>query len=226
MESTLYPPDEPGFALIETFGFHPGEGFRRLDRHLARMARSSRAFGIAFDEAAARGALEGVSGVAQRCRLTLDRVGRFGLSTAPLGPPPQGWVLGIAEARLDPDDRFLRHKTTRRALYDQARAELPEFGDLCALRWIGAGSLTIAFDGDAAELTRTIAAGGPTPCPSGAQATAAAATLTGTLTLVTGVTCLLTAECGVFATPTAIPSPSTASPRQPTAPWRTMATAP
>ena len=89
-----------------------------------------------------------------------------------------------------------------------ARAELPEFGDLCALRWIGAGSLTIAFDGDAAELTRTIAAGGPTPCPSGAQATAAAATLTGTLTLVTGATCLLTAECGVFATPTAIPTPT------------------
>ncbi|WP_300514158.1 aminotransferase class IV family protein [Aliiroseovarius sp.] len=126
MESTLYPPDEPGFALIETFGFHPGEGFRRLDRHLARMARSSRAFGIAFDDAAARGALESVSGMAQRCRLTLDRDGRFGLSTAPLGPPPRGWVLGIAEARLDPDDGFLRHKTTRRALYDQARAELPE----------------------------------------------------------------------------------------------------
>ncbi len=129
MESTLCPPDEPGFALIETFGFHPpGEGFRRLDRHLARMARSARAFGIGFDDAAARGgALADVAGGgAQRCRLTLDRDGRLSLTTAPLGPSPQDWVLGgIAEDRLDPEDVFLRHKTTRRALYDQARAALP-----------------------------------------------------------------------------------------------------
>jgi len=124
VESALYPPDEPGFALIETFGFHPGEGFRRLDRHLARMARSARAFGISFDEAAARGALADVAGEAQRCRLTLDRDGIFALTTAPLGAPPKDWVLAIAEHRLDPKDDFLRHKTTRRALYDQARADL------------------------------------------------------------------------------------------------------
>ena len=126
MESTLCPPDDPGFALIETFGYHPGEGFRRLDRHLARMAYSAQAFGIAFDGAAARGALADVDGEAQRCRLTLDPDGRFGLTTAPLGAAPRDWVLGLAEAQLDPDDDFLRHKTTRRALYDQARATLPD----------------------------------------------------------------------------------------------------
>ena len=87
-------------------------------------------------------------------------------------------------------------------------ADLPEFGDLCALRWIGAGPLTLAFDGDEVELTRGIAAGGPTPCPGGGDATASAATLSGTLTLVSGVTCLLTAECGAFATPTATPTPT------------------
>ena len=126
MESALYPPDEPGFALIETFGFHPGEGFRRLDRHLARMARSAQTFGIRFDEAAARGALVDVTGEALRCRLTLDHEGAFRLTTAPLGTAPQDWVLAIAEHRLDPEDDFLRHKTTRRALYDQARAGLPD----------------------------------------------------------------------------------------------------
>ena len=124
MESTVHAPDEPGFALIETFGFHPGEGFRRLDAHLARMEASARVFGLPYDEAAARGALVDVAGGAQRVRLTLGREG-FGLTSAPLGAAPGRWILGVAEARLDAGDAFLRHKTTRRALYDQARAQLP-----------------------------------------------------------------------------------------------------
>ena len=125
MESTVHAPDEPGFALIETFGFHPGEGFRRLDAHLARMEASARVFGLPYDEAAARGALVDVAGGAQRVRLTLGREG-FGLTSAPLGAAPGRWILGVAKARLDAGDAFLRHKTTRRALYDQARAQLPD----------------------------------------------------------------------------------------------------
>lgn len=129
MESPLHTPDEPGFALIETFGFHPGEGFRRLDRHLARMAKSARTFGIRFDRTAAEAALASVSGEAQRCRLTLTPQGQFDLTSAPLGPSPTQWALQIRHSALDPDGPFLRHKTTRRALYDQVRADLPEGAD-------------------------------------------------------------------------------------------------
>jgi 4-amino-4-deoxychorismate lyase len=115
------------FRLIETFGFHPGEGFRRLDRHLARMHRSAQAFGIPFDQDAARAVLEPVERDAPlRCRLTLDAAGGFHLTTAPLGATPSAWVVELATERLSSQDLWLGHKTTRRALYDRSRANLPE----------------------------------------------------------------------------------------------------
>ena len=41
-------------------------------------------------------------------------------------PSPPEWRLGLASARLHSADPWLRHKTTRRAVYDAARATMPE----------------------------------------------------------------------------------------------------
>ncbi|MDE4191720.1 aminotransferase class IV family protein [Phaeobacter gallaeciensis] len=118
---------DPAFRLIETLGWYPGEGGRHQPRHLARMRRSAAAFGIPFDLGPSEAMLaEIVSDTPLRCRLTLDVEGRFDMTTAPLGKPPAEWRLGIADIRLDADDPWLRHKTTRRVLYDSARADLPE----------------------------------------------------------------------------------------------------
>lgn len=130
MESPVRPRDalqnDPAFRLIETLGWHPGEGFRHLQPHLARIGRSAAAFGIAFDPDEARAVLAGAAGDASlRCRLTLDASGQLELTSAPLGSSPSEWCLGIADTRLDADDMWLQHKTTRRALYDTARAALP-----------------------------------------------------------------------------------------------------
>ncbi|KIC12365.1 4-amino-4-deoxychorismate lyase [Leisingera sp. ANG-M1] len=129
MESPLCPRDalqnDPAFRLIETLGWHPGEGFRHLPQHLERMGRSAAAFGIAFDPDEARAVLaEAAGGTPLRCRLTLSADGQLELASAPLGSPPAEWRLGIAETRLDANDIWLQHKTTRRALYDTARAAL------------------------------------------------------------------------------------------------------
>lgn len=129
MESPLRAPSEPGFRLIETFGWHPGEGFRRLDLHLTRMAASAAALGIPFEETAARTILAGTGETPLRCRLTLDAAGGFELTSAPLGAAPEQWRAAIADQRLDSANPWLAHKTTRRALYDQARASLPEGAD-------------------------------------------------------------------------------------------------
>ena len=129
MESPLRAPSEPGFRLIETFGWHPGEGFRRLDLHLARMSRSAAALGIPFDETAARTVLSGTGKTPLRCRLTLDAAGGFEMTSAPLGATPDQWRVAIADQRLDSADPWLAHKTTRRALYDQARSSLPDGTD-------------------------------------------------------------------------------------------------
>ncbi|ATG40319.1 aminotransferase class IV family protein [Phaeobacter piscinae] len=131
MESPVRPRDaiqnDPAFRLIETLGWLPGQGFRHLSQHLARLARSAAAFDLAFDPEEAARVLAEVTGTAPlRCRLTLNVDGQLALVTAPLGPIPAQWRLGIAETLLDAGDIWLQHKTTRRALYDAARAALPE----------------------------------------------------------------------------------------------------
>ncbi|NSY38281.1 aminotransferase class IV family protein [Leisingera sp. ANG59] len=131
MESPVRPRDalqnDPAFRLIETLGWHPGQGFRHLAQHLARIGRSAAAFGIPFDPEQAQAVLAEAAGNAPlRCRLTLDAAGQMELTTAPLGNSPSEWRLGIAGTRLEADDIWLQHKTTRRALYDTARAGMPE----------------------------------------------------------------------------------------------------
>ncbi|WP_171176160.1 aminotransferase class IV family protein [Ruegeria sp. HKCCD8929] len=165
MESALCPPAEPGFRLIETLGYRPGQGFARRDRHLARMARSAAALDIPFDPARAKAKLdEAEEGTALRCRLTLDTSGGFDLTTGPLTDTPPLWRVAIAETRLASDDPWLRHKTTRRALYDTARSNLPdgidellflnERGELCE------GTITNLFIGtDEGHLTPPLSAG-------------------------------------------------------------------
>ncbi len=60
-----------------------------------------------------------------RVRLTLALDGRAEAAATPLAAGPAVWRLGIAPDRLDPDDPWLRVKTTERARYDAARAALP-----------------------------------------------------------------------------------------------------
>lgn len=123
MESPFRDPD---LRLIETFGWD-GNSFPRLQRHKARMAASAATLGFTFDPAEFDAALPAPADPGPlRMRLTLDRAGRFDLTTAPLPPAAPVWRLALAGARVRSDDPRLAHKTTDRAPYDQARATLPE----------------------------------------------------------------------------------------------------
>ena len=119
-------PHETPPKIIETLGAHPGEGPRRLSAHLDRMGRTAAALGHPFDRGRAAALLDIMPDAPLRCRLTLDHAGVLELTTAPLGPTPPEWRVAIHPERLDANDPWLGHKTTRRALYDRARAELPE----------------------------------------------------------------------------------------------------
>ncbi|SDE84357.1 aminotransferase class IV family protein [Limimaricola pyoseonensis] len=112
--------------IIETLGAHPGEGARRLAAHLDRMAGTAAELGYPFDRDRAEALLDLSPEHPLRCRLTLDADGAFELTTAPLAPNPDEWRVAIHPQRLDPDDPWLGRKTTHRALYDAARAALPE----------------------------------------------------------------------------------------------------
>ncbi|MFC0340520.1 aminotransferase class IV family protein [Paracoccus niistensis] len=117
--------DDPGLRLIET-ALWDGAACPRLEGHLARLTASAAALDWPCDAKAAGAALRGEPGTPARLRLTLDRAGVLEVARAPLPPSPPEWRLGLASARLHSADPWLRHKTTRRAVYDAARAAMPE----------------------------------------------------------------------------------------------------
>jgi 4-amino-4-deoxychorismate lyase len=95
--------------------------------HFVRMARSAAVLGYSFDEGRARMMVAAIDAAeAKRCRMTLDQTGAVELILAPMSASAVRWRVAIAQAQLRSDDFWLQHKTTQRALYDQARADLPE----------------------------------------------------------------------------------------------------
>ncbi len=169
-ESAVRDGNSPGFELIETLRWEPGEGFVRLDRHLARLYASAHALGFAADPEAVGEALRECKGerVPLRVRLTLARGGKANATTAPFEPLAPGavWTLRIAQTRLDESDPLLRHKTTRRQDFDAARAEFsPEEADEVILLnqhgQVCEGTITNVFAdfGDGVLVTPALACG-------------------------------------------------------------------
>jgi 4-amino-4-deoxychorismate lyase len=126
MENPLRETIPDGLEIFETLGWHPDEGMRHANLHIARMARTAQHLGYAFDPAVAASLLRGVASLKPlRCRLCLGR-GGMTLNTSAAPPAQPFWRVGIARQRLHAADPWLGHKTTQRALYDQARADLPQ----------------------------------------------------------------------------------------------------
>lgn len=114
----------PGLKLIETM-LWDGAALRRLGLHLARLERSAGLLGWACDIGAVEAALRAVALAAPaRVRLTLDASGGVDVQAMALSEPIQLWRLGLAGVRLQAADAWLSVKSTRRAVYDAARAGL------------------------------------------------------------------------------------------------------
>lgn len=127
MENSICPPSDQDMRLIETFGYRPGQGIARAALHVQRLQRSAEALGFDFDRRLVVQKMNCItSNTPLRCRLTLGRAGDLELTTAPPPAKQAQMRLLIAEERLQSDDPLLRHKTTRREIYDRARAALPE----------------------------------------------------------------------------------------------------
>lgn len=120
----------PDFSLIETMRFEPATGLARLRLHSARLRNSARVLGFTGAEAALTALTEATAGATGplRIRLELFADGRHEITGAPFVAMPDDtvWRIGVAEnARLSSTDPILRHKTSKRAVYDAARAEHP-----------------------------------------------------------------------------------------------------
>lgn len=152
------------FSLIETLRFEPGIGFTRLRLHLARLDRSARRIGFPAPLTAREKLEEAVAGATTslRVRLTLDAAGRIDVTSAAFTPlaPDTIWKIRIASQRLDSADKLLRMKTTRREVYEAARAEYPasEADEVLMLNEkdeVCEGTITSVFLDDGSGLLRT-----------------------------------------------------------------------
>ncbi len=141
----------PRFALIETLRWDPAGGWALLARHLARLADSAHYFGVAYDEARVRAALDRCVAPcagedrAQRVRLLLDHAGAVTCVRTALDEPARAGPMpraALHRTATDSADRFLYHKTTYRELYDAARRGAT-----------AAGLLDFLFTNERGELT-------------------------------------------------------------------------
>jgi 4-amino-4-deoxychorismate lyase len=117
------------FGLIETILWTREGGCFLRAGHEARLKNSAAAFGFAFeekdfDDALARACADAPT-AHLRVRLVLHRNGAIEATAAPFEPEPAEkiWRVGIVERRFDSRDPWLRHKTTRREIYESALAQ-------------------------------------------------------------------------------------------------------
>lgn len=138
----------PAIRLIETIGWTPEEGFALLDRHLRRLHESADCFGFECDPAAVQAMLDeaviDLRGPA-KVRVLLGRDGTIVCEASDLAAAPdRSLTLALAQDPVDPLDVFLYHKTTRRDLYERARASRPEAD--AVILWNPSGEVTEATE--------------------------------------------------------------------------------
>ncbi len=115
------------FGLIETLLWTMDEGFFLLAEHLERLRRSSAQLGFRHEESrvveALTRAVESFPGAAAgrlRVRIVLSGDGAIESSAAEIEPVAENavWTVAVAERRFDSTAPLLRHKTTRREIYE------------------------------------------------------------------------------------------------------------
>lgn len=133
------------FQLLATMLWRRDGGYYLLERHLARLQRAAIYFGFNLREAQIRQALRNEADTfaepAQRVRLLIATDGSVSIESSRVPPSPQHpWQLAIAREPLDTRDPFLYFKTTRRAVYENARSDNPNTDD--TLLWNERGEAT------------------------------------------------------------------------------------
>ena len=116
---------ERRFDLIETMRYDPQEGIGDLDRHMGRIKASADALGFAFDRHGARNELQAATFPLREprmIRLLLSATGAIAIEVRPLPKsPPKPPALAVVPLPVASDDFRLRHKTSDRRFYDEAR---------------------------------------------------------------------------------------------------------
>lgn len=114
------------FQLIETMLWDKKYIF--LNAHLKRLGRSAKYFEFSFDRKKALLGLRRLEnkfkpGIKYRVRLSMDKNGVFSLEHRLITDDlsSQARYIAISKYKVDPENKFLYHKTTNRAFYDSQR---------------------------------------------------------------------------------------------------------
>ncbi len=121
-----------GFRLLETMAWEPAAGAVLLDRHLDRVTASATHFGFDLDPVEVRRRVEAVSASEPLLlRLLIAGDGAIELEQHRRPEPAAGtWLVPIDPVPVSTTDEFLRHKTTERSRYEQARQRFPHHHDV------------------------------------------------------------------------------------------------
>ncbi len=149
-KAALLRAETPEFELLETLRLERG-AYTLLDRHLRRLVDSARRFDFTVSTDAARQTLElharEFPDETRRVRLLVSKNGTMRVESSPLDeltsePQP----VGLAVAPVSRHDLFFYHKTTRREIYEQRRADDATVFDV--LLWNEDGEITEFTNGN------------------------------------------------------------------------------
>src|ERR1700741_2481504 len=140
---SVAPAPQASFSLLETMRLEEGR-VERQERHRARAAEAARYFAYRWNESAVRDTLAAVAREhphgCWRVRLLLSIDGRPTIECTPHADETRPWRVDFALEPIDPLDPFIRHKTTRRLVYEDAKRAQPDLDDV--LLWNARGEVT------------------------------------------------------------------------------------
>ncbi len=124
---------ETPFRLFESLLWEPASGYFLLDLHLERLQRSAAHFGFAMDRAQIRSELkqhgDTLPNEPRKVRLELAQSGSVHMSHQAVRPST-AVRCALTRHPISSTDPWLRHKTTRRSVYEAALAVHPEADDV------------------------------------------------------------------------------------------------
>jgi para-aminobenzoate synthetase / 4-amino-4-deoxychorismate lyase len=144
LKSSFLTAPSPRFRLLESILLEGGEFFL-LSRHLERLKASARYFNFHFPEeqilCQLQRAVATCSNERWKIRLLLSKAGEIEFEAIQLGSAGRIQPrVPLAAQPVESNDRFLFHKTTNRAIYDQALAGRPDCDEV--ILWNERGEVT------------------------------------------------------------------------------------
>lgn len=115
-------------SLIETLRYEPAQGLIRKEAHLDRIAHSAASLAFEFPHTEIVHALDMQLEQTSRVRLELFNNGTFEITHAPFEKQAADtqWTIAIAKTLMSSANTLILHKTSKRDVYQKARAEFPQ----------------------------------------------------------------------------------------------------